>query len=137
MTNHPIEGFMKTTMEHISKMVDANTIIGKAVTSPDGSIIIPVSKVSFGFAAGGSDYSTSAYSANSMFGGGCGGGVSITPVAFLIVNQQQIRSIPLENSSHILDRLLDTAPKIMEKMFGAQRSDQTNSSAQHSLVGAT
>jgi len=113
---HPIQGLMKTTMENLRQMVDANTIIGKAVESADGSVIVPVSKVSFGFAAGGSDFQTTDMELRHLFGGGSGGGVSITPVAFLVVNQQGIRSVPLENSAHLFDRILDTAPQFLDKL---------------------
>jgi len=58
MSEHPIEGLMKTTMESIKEMVDVNTIVGDPVESPDGQVIIPISRVSFGFAAGGGEYST-------------------------------------------------------------------------------
>src|SRR3954471_15294257 len=98
---HPIQGLMQTAMENLRDMVDVNTIIGAPVETPDGQVIIPVSKVGFGFAAGGSEFSAGTNKqpkANGNghdtgkeagkhypFGGGSGGGVSITPVAFIVV----------------------------------------------------
>ena len=119
MADHPIQGLMRTAMENIKQMVDVNTIIGEPVEAPDGSVILPISKVGFGFAAGGSEFQYSHNHSGSIgypFGGGSGGGVSITPVAFLVVGKQGIRSIPLENTTHLYDRILDSVPQFVEKM---------------------
>ncbi|MCM3593897.1 GerW family sporulation protein [Brevibacillus sp. FSL L8-0520] len=121
MADHPIQGLMKTTMENLKQMVDVNTIIGDPVETPDGSVILPISKVGFGFAAGGSEFQYERDHPGVIghpFGGGSGGGVSITPVAFLVVGKQGIRSIPLENSTHLYDRILDSIPQFVEKMQG-------------------
>ncbi|MFF0825294.1 GerW family sporulation protein [Brevibacillus sp. NPDC003359] len=129
MADHPIQGLMRTAMENLKQMVDVNTIIGDPVETPDGSVILPISKVGFGFAAGGSEFQ---YDHNHNgpqhhqqqehtghpFGGGSGGGVSITPVAFLVVGKQGIRSIPLENTTHLYDRILDSVPQIVDKVQG-------------------
>lgn len=121
MDDHPIQGLMTTAMENLKDMVEANTIIGNPVQAPEGSIIIPVSKVGFGFAAGGSEFqSTSNSSADSEavlpFGGGSGGGVSITPVAFLIVSEQGIKMVHLDQQTHIYEKMLDFAPQVVEKV---------------------
>lgn len=121
MADHPIQGLMKTTMENLKQMVDVNTIIGDPVETPDGSVILPISKVGFGFAAGGSEFeyaNDNHASISHPFGGGSGGGVSITPVAFLVVGKQGIRSIPLENSTHLYDRILDSVPQFVDKLQG-------------------
>ncbi|SFD61122.1 sporulation protein YtfJ [Lentibacillus persicus] len=122
MQEHPIEGLMTTAMENLKDMTEVNTIIGDAIESPvDGSVIIPVSKLGFGFAAGGSEFNGSSSgesgSSDSLpFGGGSGGGVSITPVAFLIVSPKGIKMIHLDESTHIYEKLLDFAPKAAEKI---------------------
>lgn len=121
MADHPIQGLMRTAMENLKQMVDVNTIIGDPVETPDGSIILPISKVGFGFAAGGSEFQYEHHQQGTIgypFGGGSGGGVSITPVAFLVVGKQGIRSIPLENTTHLYDRILDSVPQFVEKMQG-------------------
>ena len=82
---HPIEGLMKTAMENISEMVDVNTILGEAVEAPDGSVIMPVSKVSFGFAAGGTEFDTDTQKPPSAAERSC---ISLQPVAFLVVGQE-------------------------------------------------
>ena len=125
--NHPIEGLMLTAMSSIRDMVDVNTIIGEPIESIDGMIIIPISKVSFGFAAGGSEFTgetVNEYSKKEAeelvqyrlpFGGGAGAGASINPVAFLVVQNGTARLLPIEHTSCI-DRLLDYVPDLMEKV---------------------
>lgn len=127
MAEHPIQGLMKTAMENIREMVDVNTIVGDAVETPDGSVIMPISKVGFGFAAGGSEFlaenqedadASDAQNAQVAFpfGGGSGGGVSITPIAFLVVNKQGVKVVPLDNQTHIYERLIDSAPQVVDKI---------------------
>ena len=78
----PLNDLMDTTMDKIREMVDSNTIIGEPITTPDGVTVIPVSRVSFGFGAGGGDYGKTEAT---RFGGGAGAGVKVDPVAFLVV----------------------------------------------------
>lgn len=133
MAEHPIQGLMKVAMENIKEMVDVNTIVGDPVETPDGSVIMPISKVGFGFAAGGSEFygdmeetagnggQQNGHDANNAtvmlpFGGGSGGGVSITPIAFLVVNKHGVKVVPLDNQTHIYERLIDSAPHVVEKI---------------------
>ena len=125
--NHPIEGLMLTTMSSIHDMIDVNTIIGEPIESADGMTIIPISKVSFGFAAGGSEFNTESINEYSKkekeeliqyrlpFGGGAGAGASISPVAFLIIQNGTTKLLPVEHASCV-DRLMDYVPDLMEKM---------------------
>ncbi|WP_270179591.1 GerW family sporulation protein [Alkalihalobacillus sp. CinArs1] len=130
MGGHPIEGLMQTAMENLKDMIDVNTIIGDPVETPDGSVILTVSKVGFGFAAGGSEFMLKSQSQSSQkdqskgepFGGGSGGGVSITPIAFLIVSGSDIKMIHLDNTTHLYERLLDLAPQAIEKIQGMLQS---------------
>lgn len=124
MAEHPIEGLMKTAMESIKEMVDVNTIVGDPVETPDGSVIIPVSRVAAGFAAGGGDFDTAEGGGNGEeggghlpFGGGSGAGVSVQPVGFLVVGQGQIRLLPVDGNSTV-DRLIDMAPQLVNQMQG-------------------
>jgi sporulation protein YtfJ len=129
MNNHPIEGLMSTAMENLKQMIDVNTIIGDPVETPDGSVILTVSKVGFGFAAGGSEFMLDGnnqhngqqYGQQSTenahpFGGGSGGGVSITPIAFLIVNSSGVKLLHLDESTHLYEKILDLAPQAIEKI---------------------
>ncbi|NLA05202.1 MAG: sporulation protein YtfJ, partial [Firmicutes bacterium] len=109
MEHHPIESLMKTAMENLKEMVDVNKIVGDAVETPDGSVIIPISRVSFGFAAGGTEFEQQGEGANQSknqeelpFGGGSGGGVSVQPVAFLVAGQGQVRLLPVDRHA-VLD----------------------------------
>jgi len=114
---HPIEGLMKTAMESIREMVDVNTVVGDPVETPDGTIIIPISRVAVGFAAGGGEFETDETREKTTlpFGGGSGAGVSVQPVGFLVVGKEQIRLLPVE-TNFAVDRLIDLAPQIMEKI---------------------
>jgi len=125
MGNHPIESLMKTAMESIQQIVDVNTIVGDPVETHDGSIIIPVSRVSCGFAAGGSEFAQAEDHKDTMntggqapalpFGGGAGAGVSVQPVAFLVVGNGTIRLLPVD-SNVVVDRLIDTVPDMLDKV---------------------
>ncbi|GMA60694.1 GerW family sporulation protein [Alicyclobacillus fastidiosus] len=120
--DHPIQGLMQTAMSNIREMVDVNTIIGDPVETPDGTVILPVSKVGFGFAAGGSEFTSSPSQGNGSsdgenpFGGGSGGGVSITPIGFLIVHGNNVRLLSTDNQNQLYDRLIDMAPSVMERI---------------------
>lgn len=118
MPDHPIEALMKTAMESIKEMVDVNTIVGDPVETPDGNVIMPVSRVSCGFAAGGADYLPEARKETTgtlPFGGGSGGGVSVQPVGFLVVGHDQVRLLPVD-ANPVFDRLIDMAPSLMERL---------------------
>lgn len=120
-------------MENLQEMTDVNTIIGDPIETPDGNVILTVSKVGFGFAAGGSEFKAGSSGGNSQdqsqdesdssssssslpFGGGSGGGVSITPIAFLIVGPNGIKTVHLDNSTHLYEKLLDFAPQAVDKI---------------------
>lgn len=121
MNEHPIQGLMSTTMQNIKEMVDVNTIVGEAVEAADGTVIIPISKVSFGFAAGGSEFKGDIKEDDEdqpgrmPFGGGSGAGVGITPVGFLVVNKETIRILPV-NFNTSLDKVLEFIPDVVEKL---------------------
>lgn len=125
MDNHPIENLMKSTMENIKNMIDVDTVIGNPVTAADGTTIIPISKVSFGFASGGSEFSNSNITANSRhpFGGGSGAGISLKPLGFLVVNGSAIRFLSVtENNPY--DRLLDAIPQAVDMVNGFLHKDE-------------
>ena len=115
MGEHPINNLMSTVMENIKGMIDVNTIIGDPVETSNGTMIIPISKVGFGFAAGGSDI-PSKTPGNESFGGGSGAGVSISPIGFLIVAPDQIKLIPVSSNNTPLDKLVDYIPVAFEKV---------------------
>ena len=117
MAEHALNEVMKTTMEKLRSMVDVNTIIGDQITTPDGTTIIPISKVSFGFASGGSDFDSKKEGSN--FGGGAGAGVSINPEAFLVVKDGNVRILPMAQAPNTtVDRLVELVPDVMDRVEG-------------------
>ena len=133
MANHPIESIMDTTMENIKSMVDVNTIVGDPVETVEGSVIIPISKVSFGFAAGGSEYNTSQDKEDKKdkdgdaFGGGTGAGVMLQPIAFLVVGQDQVRLMSVDDNNGI-GKLINAAPELMRELESITKSDSKSQS---------
>lgn len=127
MENHPIESLMLTAMSSIENMIDVNTIIGEPIETSNNIVIIPISKVCFGFAAGGSEFkgeTIDEYTKKDKdekvqyrlpFGGGSGATVSINPIAFLIVEEGKVRLLPVNHSSCI-DKILDYVPDLFEKL---------------------
>ena len=126
MADHPIEGLMLTAMNSIKDMVDVNTIIGDPIQASNNTVIIPISKVSFGFAAGGSEFkgeTIDEYNKKDKdeqiqyrlpFGGGAGAGVSVNPIAFLVVQSNVVKLLPVDHSN-ILDKILDYMPDLIDK----------------------
>ena len=117
MGEHPINNLMSTVMENIKGMIDVNTIIGDPVETSNGTMIIPISKVGFGFAAGGSNI-PSKVQGDTPFGGGSGAGVSISPVGFLVVTPEQIKMVPVSSGSTPIDKLIDYIPLAIDKVNG-------------------
>ena len=127
MNNHPISELLSISMNNLKDMIDVDTIIGDAVNVNADTTLIPISKVSFGFAAGGSEFkgeTINEYSKKDKdekvqyrlpFGGGSGAGVSINPIAFLVVENDKVRLLPVNHSSCI-DKLLDYVPDLFEKI---------------------
>jgi len=127
MNEHPIEGLMITAMNSIQDMVDVNTIIGEPIETSNNIVIIPISKVCFGFVTGGSEFKgetideytkkdkEEAIQYRLPFGGGSGSGVNIVPVAFLVVQENNVKLLPVNHTSAI-DKLLDYVPDLVEKV---------------------
>ena len=130
---HPIGSLMDTTMEKIKEMIDVNTIIGEPITSPDGTLIIPVSKVSYGFAAGGSDLPTKKENKD-CFGGGSGAGVTIQPVAFLTVYQGDVRRVSVDREEGTADKLVNMIPDVLKKVKGVFKKDKSESADDFSEI---
>ena len=119
--NHPIHDLMSTTMQKIKEMVDANTIVGDPIPAGDGVTLIPVSRLSFGFASGGSDFTSKNQKPDNSnaFGGGSGAGVTISPVAFLIVKGDQIKLLPVSlPAGSTIDRVVEMVPDLVDKVTG-------------------
>ena len=128
---HELENLMRSTMENLRDMIDVNTVIGDIVETSDGTSIIPISKVSFGFASGGSEFGNSTTLRKEEekypFGGGSGAGVSVKPIAFLIVKDGMVRLQPVDYDTTV-DRIVDSIPQFVEliKNFFNDKNDKTN-----------
>ena len=116
--DRPIESLMTTTMENIRDMIEVNTVVGEPITAADGSTIIPISRVSFGFVAGGGEYRCGpAPKADENkdalpFAGGAGAGVTVQPLGFLVTNQDQVRLMPAQ-CFQPLDRVIELMPQVL------------------------
>lgn len=119
----PLSDLMATTMTKIREMVDSNSIIGEPITTPDGVTVIPVSRVSFGFGTGGSDYGKTV----DKFGGAGAAGVKIEPVSFLIIKDGVTRVMPVALPAvGPVDRILDMVPEVMDRVesFVAKKKEE-------------
>lgn len=142
MTDHPIEGLMKTTMTSLKEMVDVNTIIGDPVQSPDGLVIIPVSKISFGFASGGSEFNREndiqeqdTSNKSFPFGGGSGAGVTVQPVGFIVAGNNQIKLLTVDEGNTALSNLFDFMNKLTDNIQQtiSKNKDKNNDQANTNL----
>ena len=113
MSQGNLEGLLNCSLEKLKGLVDVNTIIGEPITAPDGTIIIPVSKVSFGYGSGGSDFGGD--KPKDLFGGGSGAGVSIQPLAFLVIQQGNVRLLQMQNYDNTADRAVGIVPDLADK----------------------
>jgi len=123
MSEHPINSLMDTTMKKIKELIDANTIIGDPITTPDGTTIIPVSKVTYGFASGGSDLPTKKDN-RECFGGGSGAGVTIQPIGFLTISKGNIKMITIEKYDGAADRIVGMIPEAFDKISDFIKKDK-------------
>ena len=125
MAQH-LEGLMSTSMEKIRDLVDVNTIIGEPITSPDGTTIIPISKVSFGFVSGGSDLPAKVE--KDVFAGGAGAGITIKPQAFIVINKNgDAKILELGGKASPIEGIIDSAPELLNKikgMFGKKGEEE-------------
>ena len=117
--NHPLPDMMSGTMNKIRDMIGANAIVGDPIVTADNVTIIPISKVSFGFAGGGSDFVPKSKNGEELpFGGGTGAGVNITPIAFLVCKGENVRMLPISSGAlSPLDRFVEQAPDIIERVM--------------------
>ncbi len=120
MSDHPIKGLMDTTLEKIREMVDVNTIIGEPIVTSDGTTIIPVSKIVYGFASGGSEFGNKHQPSANLFGGGGGAGVTIDPVAFLAVSHGEVKLLSISHNNGgqaiaMIPELLDKVTDLFKK----------------------
>ena len=135
--HHPISDLMTETMSKIKEMVDVNTIIGSPIVAADGTTVIPVSKVSFGFGAGGSEFASKHAASGSplAFGGGSGAGVTVSPVCFLVIGRDGSANILGINAqaSDTVDRLVEMIPGAINKVSNSSAASRARPRTQRLL----
>ena len=122
MNEHPILSLMSTTIEKIKEMADSNTIVGQPINVAENVTIIPISKISMGFASGGSDFP--AKNSKEVFGGGGGAGINVSPVAFIVVEQGKVRLLQLAKDGESIDRILNMIPDVVNQVSSLVKKDK-------------
>ena len=117
----PLSDLMRSTMDKIREMADTNTIVGQPITTPDGVTLIPISRVSMGFGCGGADYGKTQ---PKDFGGGSGAGVSVTPVAFLVVSNGNVRTVQLVEKVSAVDNVIASLPELVDKVVALIKKEK-------------
>ena len=124
MANKNVEGLMGVSVDKIRGMVDAYTVVGTPIQLEDGTTLIPVSKISYGFASGGSDLPSKTNA--ELFGGGAGAGINITPVAFISVKDGSINILPITDKPAAADRVVSMVPEMVDKLFNRKKKDDSS-----------
>jgi len=119
---HPIGDFTSSALNSLRSLVDVNTIVGDPITTAEGVVIIPISKVSFGYASGGSDLPTQ--NPAELFGGATGGGVTIQPLAFLVINGSDVQLLQMQTAKSTGDRIVNAVPGVLEKIMDFIKKDK-------------
>lgn len=127
MANKNVEGLMGVSVDKIRGMVDADTVVGTPINLEDGTTLIPVSKISYGFASGGSDLPSKSNA--ELFGGGAGAGINITPVAFITVKDGSINILPITDKPSSADRVVSMVPEMVDKFFNKKKKDESSNEA--------
>ncbi len=122
MSDHPINGLMDTTLEKIKSMVDVNTVIGDPIVTPDGTTIIPVSKIIYGFASGGSEFANKHQASSNLFGGGGGAGVTINPVAFIAISHGDVKLLNIATDTN--QKAIALVPELFDKIVDLIKKDK-------------
>lgn len=128
---HPVEGIMGKTMEELRAMSGADTIIGEQIVLPDGVVIIPVSKVSYGFASGGSDFPSKQQ--QKLFGGGGGAGMTIQPIAFLTVKAGKVNLINISSNPNSTDKVINMIPEMFDRIVELLQKNKKDQSEKTDL----
>lgn len=113
---HPIQQLINDAMGKMREIVDSNTVIGTPITTREGTTILPVSKISFGFVSGGTDFANEKQ--KDLFGGAASSGASITPVGFLVIKGDSVKLIQLAENGRAVDRVLNMVPEVLDKVEG-------------------
>ncbi len=123
MGDNKIQAILDTTMDKLKAMVNADVITGEPIVV-DGLTLIPVSKVAYGIATGGSDFATK--NQQGLFGGGSGAGVTVSPIAFMVIKEGNVKMVPIYNELTTLEKAVNMAPEIIDKAKELFTKDKEN-----------
>lgn len=123
MSEHPITGLMETTIQKVKELADSETVVGKPIEVAENITIIPVSKLSLGFASGGSDFPSK--NPKDLFGGGGGAGITVTPKAFLVIENGTVRLLQLAKDGESIDRLCNIIPDAISQITSLIKKDKS------------
>ncbi len=123
MSEHPITGLMETTIQKVKELADSETVVGKPISVAEDVTIIPVSKLSLGFASGGSDFPSK--NPKDLFGGGGGAGITVTPKAFLVIENGSVRLLQLAKDGESIDRLCNLIPDAISQISALIKKDKS------------
>ena len=114
---NPIKDLIESTINSLDGMFTSDTILGETVTAPDGTMIIPMAKVSFGVGGGGCEFKETNTVGNNLFGGGVGAGASVKPEGFLVITKNgSVRFVAVNEGSNVAEKLVDYAPELVERI---------------------
>lgn len=125
MSDNQVNNLLGVTMEKIKQMVDVNTVIGDPVNTPDGTTIIPISRVSYGFASGGTDLPSKTQPNSGLFAGGSGAGITINPIAFLAISNGSVRILQIEPYFSPVDRALEKVPEVIDQITSLFKKNES------------
>lgn len=124
MNENKVNKLLGVSMDKIKEMVDVNTVMGDPIHTPDGTTIIPVMRVSYGFGAGGSDLPSKNVPNSGLFAGGSGAGITVQPIAFLVISNGNVRMLQVEPYVSSVDRIVASAPDMIDKLVGLFKKDK-------------
>ena len=116
MAEKPVQELMASALEKMRDLVDSNTVIGSPIYTQDGTTILPISKISFGFVSGGTDFASKTQ--KDLFGGAASSGASITPVGFLVIKDGSVKLMQLAEGGATVDRLINMMPEVIDRVEG-------------------
>lgn len=116
--SNPIKEMIEGALTSVQGMIDTKSVIGEPITAQDGTVIVPVSKLTFGVGGGGSEFAAKDNKSEPTFAGGMGAGASVQAEAFLVINNSNVRLIPVKSSSNSVDKLIDMVPGMVDKVNG-------------------
>ena len=136
MAEKPVQELMASALEKMRDLVDSNTVIGSPIYTQDGTTILPISKVSFGFVSGGTDFASKTQ--KDLFGGAASAGGSVTPVGFLVIKEGSVKLMQLAEGGATLDRLINMMPEVIDRVEGfvAKKTGKTDTTVKTSAETA-